>query len=126
MDVLVGEVARLPVTADKVVDRVRVTDTLVDLLGVAPAPLEGNNLAEVAHDLEVTLRVFITVRDNDLGSLLGKLGDEVATKETRAAKDGRDVTRDGGAAASGGTIAGDGGRAVGLGLVEDSEVVGRL
>jgi hypothetical protein len=74
----------------------------------------------------VALGVLITVRNNDLGALLGKLSDEVTTEEAGAAKDSRNLTGNGRATTSGGTGLLDRSGPVGLGLVKDSEVVGRL
>lgn len=70
---------------------------------------EGDDLSEVACDLQVTLLVLITVWYDDLRACLccvsaldivpttpskktpTELGDEISAEEARAAKDGRDV-----------------------------------
>lgn len=53
----------------------------------------GNNLPEVAHQFEVSLLVLVSVRHDDLGSLLRETVDEVATKEASAPKDSCDMSR---------------------------------
>lgn len=98
----------------------------MDLVGVAGVPLERNNHSEVTSDLEVTLGVLVTVRNDDLGALRGQLGNEVASQEASAAENSRNVTRNRRTTADGSARLGDRNGLVTLGLVQDGKVVSGL
>lgn len=49
----------------------RVADTLLNHALVAWVEFEGNDLAEVAHDAQVSLPVLFAVRNDNLCALLG-------------------------------------------------------
>lgn len=109
----------LVITAEQVVDGVRVTNGSLQRVLVAEVNLHGDNFSEITHDLQVAHIVLITVRDNDMSTLascgsrtkkvvamLDKIGllvvigvigrtetvDQVASKESSAAKDSNDVS----------------------------------
>ncbi len=94
VNIVESEVLGLVVSSSQVVNHIRVSNALLDLLVVPEIPLHGHNLSKIAHHFQMPLLVLITVRNDDLRTLLCKSVDKVSSEETSAAEDGNDVTRD--------------------------------
>lgn len=60
------------------------------------AAYHRNHLAEISHNLEMALLILVSVRDDDLSSLLCEPVDQVASEEASAAKHSRRVAGNGG------------------------------
>lgn len=59
----------LVVTSEQVVDGIGVANSSLQRVLVAEVDLHGDNLSEIAHNLQVAHIILVTVRDNDMGTL---------------------------------------------------------
>ena len=87
VDVLEGEVPRLPLPSDHVHDDVAALDGVLDGVVVADGIVEVDDLAEVAHHLEVLTRVLVASRGEDHArSTLADVVHHVSAEETGGAE----------------------------------------
>lgn len=106
------------ITANQVVDDIRMTNTFINLLLISQIEFQGDDLTQITSDLEMPGLICITIGNNNLCTLLGysavgmldhgcyvflfwqcvrtKLVDNVATQETSTTKDGGNVAVGGG------------------------------
>lgn len=63
------DILGLVVTSEQVVDGIGVANGSLQRVLVAEVNLHGNNLSEIAHNLQVAHIILVTVRDNDMGTL---------------------------------------------------------
>lgn len=63
------DILSLVVTSEQVVDGVGVANGSLQRVFVAEVDLHGDNLSEIAHNLQVAHIILVTVRDNDMGTL---------------------------------------------------------
>lgn len=92
MDVREREVASLIITAEQVVNGVRVTNGSLQGVLVAEVNLHGDNLSKITHDLQVAHIILIAVGDNNVSALASETVDQVTSKESSAAKNSDDVS----------------------------------
>lgn len=63
------DILGLVVTSEQVVDGVRVANGSLQRVLVAEVDLHGDDLSEIAHDLQVAHIILVTVGNNDVSTL---------------------------------------------------------
>lgn len=92
MHIVVVEVLGLVLSSNQVDDNIGMSHGLVNGLEVSQIHLQKVDHSQVTSHLEMSLGHFLSVGNNNGGSVLGQLGSEVASKEAVGSKDGGSVS----------------------------------